>query len=303
MVDILKRLPPFTWRGELYPITSRRVTLRQGGVDHVIQYRDFESIEPTGAQGLTFVYGIPQRENIARDKYKNAFSVGHPRLFRDMVDRSAGTLFDPIFNKAFQCVPSLYDDTTDVLKRDGTDVQVEFRYSPPITAEDPALTDLGGVSGLQSSAKSLDAEVAKANWAQEPPPEPSIDVIQGVDGLMNQGLAQVGKARAALADFAFKMQKLEATCEKVADPANWAIHQDARTQRASAIRMSQRLNEDPATKLRTLVVQTTMPIGDLAREVGMSLEDLVALNPSLARLPYVKAGTVVIVRAAPSQAA
>jgi len=302
-MDLLKLTAPMTWRGTIYPVSARRATFRHNGVEHVIQYRDYERIEQLGAHGLTFSYTIPLRQNIARERYQNAFTVSMPQLFRDMLDRTPGTLFDPILNKTFTCVPRLYDDTTDVLKRDGTDAQIELRHSPPLNEEDPALADIPTLAGVTSSTRLLDDEVARADWRQEPAPEPSIDALQAADGVLSQGMAQIGKASAALHDFAFKMEKLEATCERAENPQNWGILDAARRNREAATRLNQRLTENPATKLRRMTTRSLMLLADLAREVGMTLEELLRLNPTLARLPYVPAGAIVTVRAAQPRAA
>jgi hypothetical protein len=296
-VDVLKLLAKFSWRGEIYPISSRQVSFRHEGIEHTIQYRDFDFIEQLGAHGLTFRYTIPNRQNIAKGPYKQMFADGYPRLFRDMQDRTAGTLFDPLLNRIFQCVPSSWDDTTDPRKRDGTDVQVEFRHSPPLTEEDPQTVDATTVAGLTSEAGALDAEVAKADWKQEVPPEPSIDPLNFATGVVAQGLAQIQKVSASLQDFAYKMEKIEQTCDAAENPENWGIRDAARRNRESAIRLNRRLKEDPATKLRTFTTRTRALISDVASDAGMTIEELLSLNPALARLPYVPLGAVVVVRA------
>jgi len=296
-VDVLKLLAKFSWRGEVYPISARNVSFRHEGVDHVIQYRDFDYIEQLGAHGLMFRYTIPLRQNVAKGPYKQMFAEGYPKLFRAMQDRTAGTLFDPLLNRVFTCVPSNWDDTTDPKQRDGTDVQVEFRHSPPLTEEDPQAVDATTVAGLTSQAGALDKEVAKADWKQEEPPEPSIDPLNFATGIVAQGLAQVQKLSASLHDFAYKMEKLEQTCDAAANPENWGIRDASRRNREAAIKLNRRLAEDPAVKLRTLVTQTRALVSDVAGDAGMTLEDLLVMNPVLARLPYVPLGTVVVVRA------
>ncbi|HEU4544352.1 MAG TPA: hypothetical protein VFR23_24690 [Jiangellaceae bacterium] len=243
-----------------------------------------------------FSYTIPTRQNIARGPYQRAFSELYPKLFADMLNREPGTLFDPLLNTSFSCTPNMFDDTTDPTKRDGTDVQVEFKRDVPLGEEDTSLVNLSGVAGLTSQARSLDDEVARADWKQEPAPEPSVDALQAADGVLSQGLAQVGKATASLHDFAYKMEKLEATCDRAENPENWGIRDAARRNREAAIALNRRLTESPATKLRRLTTQTAQLVADVAKEAGMTLEELLRLNPSLARLPYIPAGTPVTIR-------
>lgn len=299
MVDALSELAPFSWRGETYPLLRRRVSFRHEGVEHVIQYRDFAVVEQLGVQGLTFSYTLPMRQSVAKGPYRNLFGEKLAVLTRDMLNREPGTLYDPVFAKTFRCTPAAYDDETDPVKRCGTDVSVEFKYAPELTDEDQALLDLAGVPGLASEAGALDAAVATADWAQEPSPEPSVDVLQAADGVVSQGLAQVDKFSASLDDFALKMENIEKTCERAENPQNWSIRDSARRNREAAIRLKRRLSENPATKLRQFATRSQRLVTDLAKEVGMTVEEFLRLNPSLVRLPYVPAGTVVIVKAQP----
>lgn len=297
MSGVLEQLPPFEWRGVKYPVAERDVSFQQEGARHTIQYRDGDFVDNTGAHGLTFSYTLPMRETIAKGPFKHLFEQGLPQLFRDILNREPGPLFDPIYGD-FRCVPTMYRDTTDVQKTCGTDIRVEFLFSPEVSAADATVRDLSGVAGLTDNAGALDQQVAKANWHQEPTPEPSVDALQAADGVLSQGMAQVNKASAALDDFAYKMQKLEDTCDRAKDPANWGIRDEARRNREAAIRMNQRLAQDPGAQLRQITVTSPKLLSEFAKEVGMSLTDLLRLNPSLTRFPYVPRGAVVIVIAA-----
>jgi hypothetical protein len=298
MTDVLKLLPPFEWRGAQYPVTARRVSFRHEGVEHVIQYRDDEFIEQLGAHGLTFAYTIPCREDIARGPYKNLFVQGLPRLFRDMRSRTPDNLNDPVFG-FFRCKPTSFDDTTDPQRRDGDDVQVEFKYSPDLSEEDPEIqTNLeGSITNLETDAGALDQAAAEADWAQEPSPEPTIDPIQGANGVLAQGLAQVEKVSASLDDFAAKLEALEQTCDRAENPQNWPIRASARRLREAAVRTKQRLSEDPVVKIKRVTTKSIRLISELAKEVGMTLDEFIRLNPALVRLPFVPQGTVVLTRA------
>ncbi len=241
MTDLLKLLPPLEWRGAQYPVIARNVSFRHEGVDHTIQYRDFEFVEQVGAHELRFRYTIPTREDIAKGPYKQLFVQGLPRLFRDIQNREAGDLLDPELG-FFRCVPVSFDETTDIQKRDGSDVQVEFRYSPLLTDEDPAIqTNLeGAISGLETDAGALDQEVAKADWKQEPSPEPTVDLLQGVNGIIAGGLANIDKATAKVDDFISKCEAIEASCDRANNPQNWPMRATARRLRELAMRQSPR---------------------------------------------------------------
>ncbi len=293
MPDALRLLAPMTWRGVQYPIAARNVSFRHEGIEHTVQYRDWEFVEMLGAHGLTFKYTIPMRESIAKGPYKNLFTEGLPKLFNDMVNRDPATLKDPIFGE-FRCTPNAFEDTTDVLKRCGDDVQIELKHTPELAEQDPAAKQLS-LAGLTSDAAALDKEVAQANWGQEPSPEPSVDPLQAANGVLTLGAANVGKFNAKIDDYISQMQALESSCDKLEDPANWGIRSQARSNRESAIRLRESQASSTASRLKSKVVTSNQLLSLVAKDTGASIGDLLKYNPSLARTaPMVRAGTVVV---------
>jgi hypothetical protein len=131
VTDIFPLLQLFSWRGNEYPLLARSVSFAHEGAPSRIQYRDNEFVEQLGAHSLTFGYTIPTREDIAKGPYRALFREGYYNLFRDMRNREPGELVDP-FLGVFQCVPVRFEDDTDINKRDGTDVRLEFMHSPNI---------------------------------------------------------------------------------------------------------------------------------------------------------------------------
>jgi hypothetical protein len=152
------------------------------------------------------------------------------------------------------------------------------------------------LSGIVTDAGALDQEVARADWKQEPAPKPTVDPLQFVSGIGQQSLAEIQKTSAKLDDLAAKMDTVEKTCDKAENPQNWGIRASARRTRESALRLKARLSEDPGTKLRRITTNSAKLLAGLAQEVGMTLEGLLKLNPGLARLPFVPAGTTIVTR-------
>lgn len=293
MPDVLKLLPPFEWRGNKYPVTARTVTFNHEAVDHILQYRDFEVIEQTGARGLTFSYSIPMREDIAKGPYKNLFTEGLPVLFRDCLDRTPGALIDQIHG-SFTCVPRTYNEDADPNKRDGVDLKIEFRKQTDVTEDEqiqpPTLQD------VTSEAGALDAEVKLANWHQEPPPEGTTDILSAINTVLFQGQRAIDKISGSMNDLAFRCEKIENTVDKLTDPKNWPLRRDARRLRDAALRIAH-IGETPGQKRAPVVTTIAMPISALAASVGMSVDQLLALNPQLSTRPIVPAGTTVRVPA------
>lgn len=296
MTDVWRLLQPPSWRGVKYPCIARSVSFRHEGAKQTIQYRDGDFVEQLGAHDLTFSYTFCMDEDLARGPYKNTFVTGLPKLFDDARNREVGELYDPVYGP-FQCVPVTFSDDSEPGRRSGTIVKCDFLHSPDPEAVDPRVTDnLQGLSGLVADAGALDEEVARADWRQEPSPEPTMDPLNAISGIGAQGLAQVQKFSAGLQDFAFKMEKVEAAADAAENPENWGIRDAARRNRAAALQLNARLLESPVVKLKNLTIKSVKLVSAVAKDAAMPLEDLLKLNPALSRSPFVKPGAVVVVR-------
>jgi hypothetical protein len=284
-------LPRMQWRGVQYPILERNVSFAHEKVEHKLQYRENDFIETLGPHSWLFKYTIPMREDIASGPYKNLFNEGLPRLVRDMRNKEPGDLIDNVY-WTYRCIPVSFSETTDNNKRDGTDVQVEFLYSPLLEDTEPdqnhtvtGLVNLVGESGM------LDADLAKQDWNQEPSPEGMTDAISAIAGAGAQGLRQVDKLASALDDVTFKAQKVEEVCDNAENPQNWRIKDSAKQVQYEAVSIKNRISEDPATKIIRMTSRVRTTLSTLARDSGMSLNELLSMNPSLARSPVIPAGT------------
>ncbi len=289
MSDALKLLPPFEWRGKIYPVIERDFSFSQEGSPNSIQYRDGQFYEMTGAQSPTFSYTIPARQDIALGIYKNLFTEALPTLYRDCRNRERGDLVDPI-RGPFKCKPQMYGEGLNLALRDGIDVRVTFVHSPDIVDEEEFFTPLSS-QGLASDAGALDAEVALVDWKQEPTPEPSADVLDAINGVGAQIEANVGKVNSALHAYAFKMEKVEATAKRLENPDGWHIARAARRNRAAALALAQR-TRDPQKRVVAVLQKYNKQISVVAAELGMTIQDLIRLNPALASLGTVPAGTI-----------
>lgn len=284
MTDVLKLLPPFRWRGIAYPVLARNVSFSHDGAPTRIQYRDGEFIEQLGARSPTFSYTLALREDIAIKDYRNLFTEGLPVLFRDMLDKTRAILDDPVYG-SFSCVPQSFDDDTDLQKRDGTDIRVIFTRSVDIAsafAEEQQPT----IQGLVTDAGQLDAELTRIDWGQEASPEPSMDALNAISGFGAQIEGNANKGVAALHATAFKLEKIEEQAARLKSPDGFQIQRAARRNRAAATALAKRAR-DPQRQVVTVIGHYQKTISGIAAEAGMTVNELLDLNPDLARLPAV----------------
>lgn len=290
MSDVLRLLPPFEWRGQIYPVTERDFDFRQENAPSSIQYRDGQFFESTGAQSPTFRYTIPMRQDIAIGTYKNLFTEALPILFAAMRDRTVGLLIDPI-RGPFKCRPQVYGESLNLQMRDGIDVRVEMVHSPDLVDEDEFHRPVSA-QGLASDAGVLDEEIQQVDWKQEASPEPSADALDAINGVGAQLDANVGKFNAGLNAYAFKMEKIETTAKRLENPDGWQIARSARRNRAAALALTKRAS-DPQKRVVPVLTKYSKTISGVAAEEGMTIQELLRLNPGLATLGTVPPGTVV----------
>lgn len=294
MTDVLSKLPRFKWRGIELPLTSRSVRFSHDDTDHTFQYRDGDYVERKGVKNWVFSYGIPFRQDIAKGPYKNLFSEQLLNFIFACRDKSPDTLRDPVIG-SFRAVVSTYEEETDVLKRDGTDVRVEFKHSPLI--DDVELEVIqGGISGLgsvASQAGALDQDVAGIDWpAQEPSPEPTIDPLSAISGFGRQIENQGNKFSAALDNVAYKAEQVEEANARLEDPRTFQIGRSSRRVQAAALHAKELL-QNPERRIIRVTQAYAKSISRIAADSAMTVQQLLQLNPSIAGRPIVPAGTVV----------
>lgn len=296
MTDVFPLLPPFSWRGTSYPVTARNMSFLHESVDHRIQFRSNDFPEPIGPHSPLFKYTIPMREDIAVGEYENLFNIGLVLLYGDMRSKEPGDLVDPIYGE-YRCIPISYSETTDVNKRDGTDVSVEFLYAPRIGDTDPELPPtITGVLNLVGQAGMLDEDLKLRDWKQEPSPEGMTDILSSANGLLRRGLRQKDKLIANVDAITYKLQKIEETIDVVENPQNWGLRESARDLQLELIKAKERLNEDPGTKVKRIVTNSVTTVMALSKDLGVTVSDLLLINPGLARSPYVKSGTKILLK-------
>jgi hypothetical protein len=294
MTDVLRLLPPLQWRGRRYPITARSMSFQHENALTRIQYRDGEFVDMTGARGFIFSYTIPMREDIAKGPYKNLFVEGLPVLLRDFRNRTPDELVDPVYG-TFRCAPSSFTDDTDVNKRDGSDVRVEFQHAPQFAQADPAVTDnLQSLNGLVADAGKLDGELkSKRDWRQEPSPQALTNILDAINTFGVRGLRQVDRVSGYLNDIALRLEKIEDTADRAENPQNWPLRNQARKLRDAVLTLNKRAVENPTRKFRRITRNYAATISAVAAEFDMTVAELLRLNPAIVRLPFIPAGTVI----------
>lgn len=304
MTDILVQLHDASWRGISFPVMNRDFGFQQAHEEHRFIFRDEQLIESLGSQNPTYRYSIPFREDIVKGPFKNLFTSVYPDFLQACLDRTNGLLDDP-FHGPVQCKVVSLAEHADVDRRDGIDVDVEWITSPD---EDFDRQELGTlISTLQGAqhtqdylskqAAELDPEtkqkIADFNKGSENGKLNPLDVATGA---LNQVEVAGNKVQASFGDVALRAEKLDDSLRRVGNPDLHPTRMAARRLQLSAIDLGRAVALQPQARGRRIAIyQVPASIGKLALagKLHNSVQDLLKLNPSIARGTTVSGGTQV----------
>lgn len=291
MTDVLIQMQRPAWRFIEFPISSRKYGFMQEQARHRYIFKDHQLIESLGTENPTYRYTIPFREDIAKGPYKHLFTEVYPEFLAACLDRTRGVLSDPVHGDVnCKCV-SLAEDL-DVNKRDGIDVDVEFIIAP---LETEVVNDLGTqiatFTGAVEAARRLDDELKKVDWKQLPPPQATINPIDFVSSIGNQVEVAGGKVTAAFADTALRLEKANATIERLKNPNLEPLKQQIRRLQAAIFRFEDNTDVTGMHPLTRSTTQANKTVSAMAAAMGMTVQQFIRANPKLARSPLVPAGT------------
>jgi len=289
LVDVFKTFNNLVWRDQQLPCIALSYGFSQEHAEQKFIFRDTPLIQSVGRSSQTFRYTIPFRQNIAI-KFTDLWTDAFPQFLEACLDRSADTLIDPIHGSIKAKVTQFSYDIQAAQSRDGVDVQVEFVESPDDTAQDaaPRIT----LDAAKGDAGAFDRQIATVDWAQTVPPEPTVDIFNVVSGLSDQVSANINKIGATLDRIAYQVDKTQDSLEKLGNVKNWSAIQAGKRLKQSC-NNSKKLLGAKGKILRTYITpqQITLPV--LAVRLQTTTQDLLNLNPSLARSPSVRANTAI----------
>ena len=271
---------------------------------HRFIFRDEQLIESLGLTNPTYRYTIPFRENIVRGPWKNLFTVVYPKFLEACLDRTKGMLDDPIHGPV-QCKVASLQETAEPNKRDGIDVEVNIITAPD---EDFSRTELGtqlsSVQGAQGLQGALDAQAAELDAdTKKQLADLNKDVAVGrvnpldfATGAINQVEVLGNQIAAGFGDLAFRMNRLDDSLGRLGKPQLAAMRSNARALELAALDLQKTALTGNAARnriVRIFEVPSTIGKMALASSLGMSVTDLIKLNPSIARSPSVPTGSQV----------
>lgn len=290
-LDALSKLQVASFRGVKFPILSRSCEHLYENVEHGIQYRNGMFVDTTGGRNWQFKYTIPFRQGVAVGPWADLFTQGLPAFLKLYQEALEGELVDPIHGTV-RVRPGSWSETLDAARRDGMDVEVMFTESPPIEQRE-GVQQVPSPASVDSAAGLLDAQVQTVDWQQYTPPEPTVNPLDAIAGVVDQVDAEQSRTAARMSGISDRCDRVSRAAEKVEDGGDRAsLLIEASRLRVSAKRAADK-GAHPGRTAAKVIVTTTMSLASLARTLGMTLEDLLRANPALGATPSVTPGTEV----------
>lgn len=305
MTDILAQLHDASWRGIAFPFTGQRdFGFQQDQEQHRFIFRDEKLIESLGAENPTYRYTIPFREDMFRGQWVNLYTKVYPQFLEACLDRSNGILDDSAHGP-IQCKVASFQETLDVGKKDGVDVQVTFIVSPDEDFDRQEIgTLIGTVQGAQNlqnyfdrQALALDEDTKRRlRELNKGSTNGKVNPLDAATSAMNQIEVAGNKVQASFGDVAYRFQKFDDAFARLRDPTLQPMRTSARMLALTAMDLQRVALRGTAERNRKIAVYSVpSAIGKmaLAGQLGMSVQDLIRMNPSIARSPSVQQGTQV----------
>lgn len=304
MTDVLEQLDHLTWRGISLPITSRSFGFQHEQEKNRFLFRDEQLIESIGRENPTYRYTIPFREDIAKGPWVHLFTQVYPLFLTACLDRTDGDLGDPVHGLR-QCKCVSLEETVDVNKRDGVDVDAVFVVSPDEdTIEDPSelAIDLSTIQGAVAAQGFFDKQAGTVdpatrelmNELNRGSEFAKVDPLTAATGVLNQVELIGNKFDATLADVAFKVQRADDALGRVANPKQHPVRRAARNLELAARTVRALplpgLSGSKSRRVRVYQVQFDMGLMALAGKLHNTTAELIRLNPQIAKNSTVRTG-------------
>ena len=289
--DVFSELKPASFRNIEFPIIARSVSFAQQHAIHKFVYRPLELIEGLGPGNLKFSYTIPFRQGIFGGPYSDLYIDTFPRFLEACRDRTQGDLFDPVLG-TFKARTVNFRTDTDILRRDGEDIQVEFIHSP-----DPDEVDLPADTFVGVEAMSTAANVIARDPVFREELTDEGDLFESIDDAFNEINAVGSQINNIQGQISGKINKISGqiaktvdTVERLVDVKNAPVIRSMKNLQFQAHQFEKKFSA-LGSDFKTFTTPQDMTISAVAQSVGHPVQVVVANNPTVASSPIVRKGT------------
>jgi hypothetical protein len=303
MPNVYAVLPIHSFRGIPFPVETRSVDFGHESVQHAIEYQDKKVIELTAGGNDIFRYRIPARDGLTVPAYEKWYTNYYSAFIAAIKDRSPGKLVDSIRGEV-RVKPLRINENSDPTKLDGVDFDVEFIEAPEF--EEIALDFDASVLGVVALSESIDEQAALVPWQEgktpeqltsrkieykeAEPPKPTINPIDAVTGVLRRSEFAMQQPAAIFGDANLRMEKLEDAIDDHGDPQLFGLQTSTRSARLQTYR-AKRDFETNNGRARFEGLREEMTTVEAANQYGMTVDEFLRMNPSIARYVILPKGT------------
>ena len=287
MTDVFKNFQKASFRGIEFPVANAEIGFSHESAEHKYIFRDDSLIEPLGRRNLTFRYDIPFAENFPRGEWSNLYTSVFGEFLNACRNKKPGVLETNDIG-AFRAVCASFSYTIDPASfRSGVMVRVEFVHAPEASDIEAEIA-FGSLASVENIAGALDRAVQAVGWKEEEPPEPFRDPISSITAAADSINRQSDRVASKFDQISDRLDRMNKSLNRVADVKNWSVFR-ANQRLQDALIRTKKEHEARQRKIAEFANDAPRMAGDIAAQHGMTLAELLRLNPRLP-LPEVPPG-------------
>lgn len=293
--ELWEQLQPITWRGISFPVSSMRVTIEQDTVEHKYWGVDGASVEPTGRAPMHIEATIPFVNGIVPGKGET-WSVLYPDAFRAFIKAFADKTSDLLFHPELQgilCKPKSLEFSHDAQRRDGVIVTARWveTLDDDHNVAEHWLTSPSPIQAAELAALDLDA--SKDNILNlvpdaATPPEDFASFMNKLQSIPDSVTFTANSLTAIPNRILYHVDALERSVERAHNALTWPVTDGCERMKEAMFNVSHMQfgsgSSAPRYPTRKTAIYRTVSkttIARLATDLKNTVDDLMALNPSL----------------------
>lgn len=316
---MFEQLLACSWRGIEFPISSMEFSFDQDLAEHKYWGSDGANVEATGRNPLVIKATIPFVNGIVPGKNERWLTL-YPNTFREFViaftNRTTGLLVHPEFGEIV-CKPQSLSTVHEATRRDGVEVQAtwvetlddELRV---VQVDSPVQTANRIAKDLDASKDDIVALIPEGQFPEESF-ESLINKATGVvDSVSIAANLLINKPRQVI----FRLQQFENSVDRLRRVDTWPLKDASERIKNSLLDILEAFNTkhtvvgtgQGSVNAPPPLINSPRPIARLVTPQGNrmtasqiqaslpvanSMEDLIALNPTLVARPEVGGGTLI----------
>lgn len=297
--DIFKQLRPFQWGDASFPVTEMKITLAHDLAEHKYWGQDGAKVEATGRQPLQFEATIPFHNGIFPGKGeawdpRPLYPNGYRTFLLRMSERATNTLqhpeLGPIKCKAKSCT-TVWSGAT----QGGVTVQASWVE----TIDDALEFDIPEITGVEA-AGDLDNLLEDEGYARLKALVPQLPTftpdfaatMRGITGKIDKVSLLQKRVAGKIDNVAHQMEQFTDSIESSRKAITWPLGQSTNRLASALVRLKEELVASGKT-LILVTVTTPMTLARLCAGQKKAVDDILRLNPHLARTVVIPVGTVV----------